>query len=510
MPDTRPNILFLMSDQHNYRCLGHREDGLPVETPTLDELAVGGTSFERTYTPSPLCVPARYCLLAGKNASEAGAWGHSYVLPPNVETLPETLSNAGYTTCLQGKMHLGGSRQYVGFDHRPYGDLTGLGGHQHEPPGPNTVNLDTYVTDVGVSKIPESMTQERRVNEESLAFLRRHDHEQPDDPWFLCASYCRPHWPRRAPKRFIDQYDPSVIPSPEITDGDASDHSLTKYLRQRYGTETMTHTESMYARAAYLACVDYLDEVIGDLLATLDREGFLENTIVVYTSDHGEMLGELRLWDKHTWHEDSTRVPLSIQVPGHLEGEIEPSQIATPVSLVDLYPTLCDLVDVEPPSDLSGHSLAESIQMGTEPDRGPVFVDYLSSAGDTELEYRMIRDLRYKYVQFRSLGDFFIDLEQDPDERDNRLYDPGKEGEPVLENLRQLADETIDFEAAAAQRREDERLIQEYALGTPKGTGNAYHLDNERIVDADTPLYHPQVLAEQPEEVFDDYPSNSK
>ncbi|RQH00778.1 sulfatase family protein [Natrarchaeobius oligotrophus] len=507
MSDDKPNVLFLLSDQHNYRCVSHRkEDGHPVRTPAIDSLATNGVYYSEAYTPSPLCVPARYCLLTGRHAPRASAWGHSYVLPPALETIPETFSDDGYETCLVGKMHLGGNRQYAGFDHRPYGDLTGKAGHQHEPPGPNNVNLTSYVNDVGVSEIPESMTQERRVNEESIAFLREHRASDPDRPWFLCASFCRPHWPRRAPKRFIDRYDAETVPRPDAVDGDASDHPLTNYLRNRYGTAEMTFDESMEARASYFACVDFVDEVIKDLLTTLENDGLLENTIVVYTSDHGDMIGEYSSWDKHIWHDESTRVPLSIQLPEHRSNGLPAKQVSTPVSLIDLYPTLCGLTNVARPNGLDGHDLSESIRSGEEPDREPVYVDYLTPLSNDDMEYRMIRDGRYKYVKFRTLSDFFFDLENDPHERTNILDDAGGKRASIRDQLSAAIEESLDFEAAVSSRQKADNLIGEHKLGCPEGTGNAYHLDSGRIVDADTPLYHPHVLAEDPNEVYDDYP----
>ena len=156
----RPNILFLLSDEHSFRFLGHRavaDGGEPVATPTLDRLAATGTVFTDAYCQMPLCTPSRICLLTGQGVQACGAWTNESVLRPKLPTLPGTFAEAGYETCLVGKMHLGGSRQFVGFQHRPYGDLTGKCGHQWEPIlSEDRTGMRVRTAQVGVTDIPES------------------------------------------------------------------------------------------------------------------------------------------------------------------------------------------------------------------------------------------------------------------------------------------------------------------------------------------------------------------
>ena len=133
---SRPNILFLLSDEHSFRFMGHvgeSDGGEPAHTPTFDRLAARGTVFTNSYCQMPLCTPSRICLLTGREVRGCGAWSNRSVLRPELPTLPGTLAEAGYETCLVGKMHLGGNQQFVGFRRRPYGDLTGKCGHQWEP-----------------------------------------------------------------------------------------------------------------------------------------------------------------------------------------------------------------------------------------------------------------------------------------------------------------------------------------------------------------------------------------
>jgi len=516
MPTDRPNILFLLSDQHAFRHFSHRDphgDGEPVHTPTFDRLAQSGTRLEQTYCPVPLCGPSRACVLTGKEAHKSNAWDNrNNVIPPHLDTLPGTLSDAGYETCLQGKMHLGGTRQFVGFDHRPYGDLTGEGGHQWEPPNPwnlETTDWSAFISESGITNIPESLLQEQNVVQETVSFLREHRHACTDRPWFLCASFSRPHWPRTAPRRHFERYWPDGVTQSKIgREGDAVDHPLTQRVREHYGVENATPEEELRARAGYFACVDYLDEIIGDLLNTLERDGFLKNTIIVYASDHGEAAGEHGVWDKRTWFEASLRVPLFIQLPEHRSGDLDPSTISTPVNLLDLFPTLCGLTGVEPPEELDGYDLSDAVRTGTEPERGPVFTDSLVSYPGEDLEYRMVRDGEYKYVQFADAPELLFDLGSDPQEQQNLAPDATGADAEALSRLRVLVEETIDFEEAR-RRREDSTLLKTYRNGGPKGTGNAYHFPDGRVIDADTPLYHPHVIAEDPEAVFDDYPSTT-
>lgn len=515
MSSERPNFLLLLSDQHSFRYLGHRESengGEPVRTPTFDELAASGVSFERTYCAMPLCTPSRLCLLTGRNVRNAGAWGNWSVLRPDLDTLPMTLSNAGYETCHLGKMHIGGNRQYAGFDHRPYGDLTGGAGHQFEPPGTELYEWDprSFVTDVGVTDIPESLLQEHNIARETLAFLREHRHRNPDQPWFLCASFSRPHWPRTAPRRFVERYWPEgVTPPPVGHEGDSATHPLSEFARERFDLEGLTDEEIMKARAAYFACVEFLDEIIGDLIASLNRDGFLDNTVVIYTSDHGENAGEHGLWDKRVWTDASTRVPLFIETPEHRSGDVETATVSIPVSLIDLYPTICDVADVDPPADLDGTNLSKAVYSGADPDRGPVFIDHLDAVADDRFRYRAVVDGAYKYVGFTGAPDLLFDLDADPLERINLAPDGEGRDADALERLEAVARESMDFEAAVQARRQDESLHEDYPLRVPKGTGNAYQLGDGRIVDADTPLYHPHVLVEHPAVVFDDYPAGN-
>jgi choline-sulfatase len=508
MASQRPNVLFLLSDEHSFRFMGHcpeERGGEPALTPTFDRLAAGGTVFTDAYCQMPLCTPSRLCILTGQEVREAGAWTNESVLRPELTTLPETFANAGYTTCLVGKMHLGGSRQFVGFQHRPYGDLTGKCGHQWEPiTDDNRQGMRVRTSHAGVTGIPESQIQDHIVCHESVAWLREHKAANPDAPWFLCASFSRPHFPLTAPRRWIDHYATRTTEPKVPASGDAFDHPMSAGMRQGFKADDISHDEMMRARTAYFACVSYLDEVIGDLMLRLDADGLLDNTIIVYTTDHGEMAGEHGVWWKNGWYEACTRVPLIVSLPEQRNGQIPAREVPTPVALVDLFPTLCGLAGHDAPDGLAGRSLAAAARDGAALEDRPVFTDALQPRWSAGTEFRSIRWKTWKYVVFRDAPPLFFDLASDPGEQVD-LIDAPLEGDALAarEYLAGVAAESIDFAAAECERKErDGGLRQTYAQNLPPSTGNLYLMPDGRLLNGDDLLYHPTVIAERPEDAF--------
>jgi len=509
----RPNILFLLSDEHSFRFLGHRgpaDGGEPIDTPTFDRLARQGTVFTDAYCQMPLCTPSRLCLLTGTEVRRCGAWTNEAVLRPQLDTLPKTLAAAGYETCLVGKMHLGGNQQFVGFRHRPYGDLTGKCGHQWEPVGdPRRRGMRARTTEAGITGIPESLIQDEVVCHETVAWLREHRHARGSRPWFLCASFSRPHFPLTAPRRHFERYWPDGVTQPLVpAGGDAYDHPMSAGMRRGFQAEAIERPEMMRARAAYFACVSYLDEVLGDLLLRLEAGGFLDETVVVYTTDHGEMAGEHGVWWKNGWYEGCTRVPLIFSLPAQRRAAAPAARWRTPVALTDLYPTLCALAGAEPPAGLNGTDLSPGVRGEGEPPERPVFCDNLIPRWGEGTEFRMIRWRNWKYVRFRNAAPLMFDLAAAPAEQHD-LIRRGCDGQAAEARayLAKLADDSIDFDAAERERTErDGDLHETYKQDVPRSTGNLYLMPSGRLVNADDPLYHPTVIAERPEDAFGDWP----
>ena len=510
---SQPNILLLFSDEHSFRCMGHvpeSEGGEPVHTPTWDRIASQGAVFSDAYCAMPLCTPSRITLLTGKEVRRSGAWGNTSVLRPELDTLPRTLADAGYATCLVGKMHLGGRLQFVGFQHRPYGDLTGKTGHQWEPiDDPENHGMRVRTAKAGVTGIPESLIQDQVVCHESVAWLREQRHAHPEQPWFLCASFSRPHFPLTAPQRHLDRYWPDGVTEPRVpAGGDAYDHPMSVGMRKGFRADAIDHDEMMRARAAYFAGVSYLDEVLGDLFARLEADGLLENTIIVYTTDHGEMAGEHGVWYKNGWYEACTRVPLIFSLPEQRRGDAPSQRYRVPVSLVDLYPTLCALAGADAPSDLDGRDLSPALAGGEIDPDVPVFCDALGARWGAGTEFRAIRWRHYKYVAFHDAPPLLFDLAADPGEQRNLIRrERTPEDEAARKYLSRVADESIDFDAAVWERTvRDGSLREAYAQHLPPSTGNLYLMPSGRLVNADDTLYSPTVIAEEPKDAFDDGP----
>lgn len=500
----RPNILFLLSDEHSFRFMGHvtpEEGGEPVDTPVLDRLARQGVRFTDAYCQMPLCTPSRMSMLTGLQVRRCGAWWNEVVLRPELVTLPQVLGDAGYQTCLLGKMHLGGTNQFAGFQHRPYGDLTGMTGHQWEPldsekTGPYAMRFRTE--QAGVSEIPESQIQEHLVAEEGLAFVREQQSREPHTPWFLCLSFSRPHFPLTSPQRHFQRYWPRRVTPPKVgAGGDAYDHPMSKGMRQGFKADQISLEEMMKARAGYFACVSYLDEIIGDLLVRMEQAGILDNTIIVYTSDHGEMAGEHGVWWKQGWYEACTRVPLIISLPQQRNRQMPAKALSTPVALVDLLPTLAGLAGAVCPEGLDGIDLSGSLTGDAPLPVRPIFCDNLTPRWGRGTEFRMIRLEGYKYVRFREAPPLLFDLTEDPGEQVNLCLNPAGPAKEALETLERIAGETMDFNQAENERLvRDGKLAEQYALELPPSTGNLYLMPSGRLVNAEDTLYRPTVILE--------------
>ncbi|MBT5876902.1 MAG: sulfatase-like hydrolase/transferase, partial [Candidatus Latescibacteria bacterium] len=286
--------------------------------------------------------------------------------------------------------------------------------------------------------------------------------------------------------------------------GDAFQHPMSVGMREGFQVDDIPKDEALHARAAYFGGVSYLDEVIGDLLVRLDSDGLLDNTIIVYTSDHGEMAGEHGVWWKNGWYEACTRVPMIISLPGQRSGAAQADHCSVPVGLVDLFPTLCGLAGVETPPGLDGVDLS-GVAAGRSdaPDR-PVFCDNLIPRWGEGTEFRMIRWRQYKYVVFRDAAPLFFDLKADPGEQDNLIgHTLNVEASAALEHLQSVAAHTMDFDEAQRDRElRDGDLRETYRQSIPESTGNLYHMPSGKLISAEDTLYSPTIIDHDGSEAF--------
>ena len=377
----RPNILLVMTDEHGAQFAGTY--GHPfIATPAMERLAREGTTFDAAYCNNPLCVPSRLSFMTGRYTHRCGGWDNATPLGVDAVTWPYLLRAQGYEVALSGKMHLIGPDRLHGFERQLAVDLhAGLvhpvyrwadGVPEATEPWPGVVRTGSRVpehgrrfnaeadvespmeqaVDTGPGTTPEIEADDLAV-ERAIDFLRVR--APTDAPFALCVGLIAPHFPFVVPEPFFSQYFPEHADLPDLPPGhlDALPAAAQR-LRRAFGFWGYTDQQVRRARAAYYGLVSYADSKIDALLDVLDQTGLAENTIVVHTSDHGELVGEHGLWRKMSFYEQSARVPLQIRWPGRgAPGQ----RVAACTSLVDLTATLVEAAGAD--SDgLDGRSLA--------------------------------------------------------------------------------------------------------------------------------------------------------
>lgn len=490
----QPNVLVILTDQHSASVAGFAGDSA-ARTPNLDKLAAKSVRFTNAISPSPLCTPARMCLLTGKEANRCAAWQNHWAIFPEHITWPAHFAANGYRTCLVGKMHFGGRDQMQGFQDRPYGDLRHGLGHQPDP-------IDQFpgysgARSAGITEIPESLLQENVVTREALAYILEHESREPDAPWFVCASYSRPHPPFTAPGRYIRASEGKVPMPPD--GNDLPSEPYAKRLSDRYAD--LTRDETRLAREAYYACVEFVDHCIGELLDGLGNAGALDNTIVVYTSDHGEMGGSHGIWAKTVYYESSVAVPMLIKPPGGVGG----AAVDHPASLIDLYPTTCALAGIPIPEGLDGVDLSPSVR------------DPLSAAAPREIRFslfclygqaiaypapvpedkpdfawRLARTRDLKLVEIEGGQTLLFNLKDDPHERTNLANDARHAAE--RRRLHDALESQLGWSEIHRHLALDRERLKQFKSGERPTTPNQYRLPDGRIFDAEGDLYEARWL----------------
>ncbi|OYD83666.1 choline-sulfatase [Azospirillum brasilense] len=427
-----PNILFIMADQMAAPALPFH--GHPVvKTPNLSRLAAEGVVFDNAYCNYPLCAPSRFALLAGRLPSAIGAFDNAAEFASSVPTFVHHARAAGYRTCLSGKMHFVGADQLHGFEERLTTDVypADFGWTPDWGNGALAYDWSHHMASV-VEAGPCHRSLQIDFDEETAhqAVQKIYDYGRTAAntadraPFLLAVSFTHPHDPFNCLPEHWNLYDHAAIdlPSvPPIPPEQLDPHSRRLHHMDGLHRYDLTEERVRTARHAYYGSISYVDGLVGRLLTALERAGLAEDTIIVFTGDHGEMLGERGMWYKMTFFEWSSRVPLLVHAPGRWA----PGRVSAPVSHVDLFPTLLDLFGdrAPPPVDpLDGTSLMPLLD-GAKPDGNrSVFAEYL---GEGALEPAfMVRQGRYKYVVCGGDPAQLYDLEADPRELVNRAGDP--------------------------------------------------------------------------------------
>lgn len=429
MSDERPNLLVIMSDQHRHDamgCAGHPH----VQTPTLDVLAARGTRFTHAYCNNPICVPSRLSFLSGKTTNQIGVWSLSDELRSDELTWPALLGAGGYDTAISGRMHHWWADKLHGFHRRVCGEnkmRIASGTYElYEPGSRRDEQMAVFQRSIKNGLQPGETGEgphagwrgDREATDGAIQYIEQ-EAGATGAPWALCVGYLCPHSPLRFPAEYYDRYrDTPVDDIPPFDD--ALPEIWRQFARTTGYDQPMDQETAALAIRAYYAMVTYVDDLVADIVAALDRTGYLDNTIIVYTTDHGEMLGERGLWYKNQLLESAIRIPMIAAGPGIVSGAT-PDQL---VSLMDLFPTFRDLCDAPSWNEVPGRSLAPLLRGESAPglsDR-PVFIEYADYGIGQPAA--CIRRRNLKLVAARNFDSVLFDLDIDPGETTNRYNDP--------------------------------------------------------------------------------------
>jgi len=409
----RPNIVFICSDQHNARFMG--PGGHPLaQTPNLDRLASSGVTFTSTYCGNPVCVPARASMMTGMFPSDVGSYCNSTPFDGRVPTWANLLRDQGYYCWATGKLDLS--------EGRDYGFVESKTDHLHSS-APDVTSLFRRPLCYRVDKLNQFKGEFRirtrgdeQLVQDAVTFFRQ-DLPRVRQPWAVYIGLINPHPPFVAHEKYRMLTPVQSITLPNIPPGHLNNmHVAFRLMRNFYLTpNAIPEADVRSARAAYLALVKELDESIGRLLDEID----LNNTLVVYTSDHGEMLGEHGLWFKNVLLEDSVRVPLIMAGAGLPQAK----RIDTPVTHADLAATLIDFAGAARPARMRGRSLLP-LMRGSPGDHPGYAYSESHSEGNCTGSF-MIRKGEWKYVYFSWHDNLLFNLKQDPGELENLSGKPG-------------------------------------------------------------------------------------
>jgi choline-sulfatase len=417
---SRPNILILQADQLTagaLPCYG----GKVARTPNIDALAASGVVFDSFYTNSPLCAPSRFSMMSGQLPSRIGAYDNAADFAADVPTFAHYLRASGYQTALSGKMHFCGPDQLHGFEERlttdiypaDYGWTPDWTRFEDRPGWYHTMDS---VTQAG----PCTRTNQVDFDDEVVFAARQKlfDIARGKDkrPFCLVVSMTHPHDPYTTPQEYWDRYEDSEIDMPRVSMPVDQLDPHSRRVRHVIGLGLQTPTERQVrdARRAYYGSIAYVDDQIGRLVATLKEARLEDDTIVIVTSDHGDMLGERGMWFKMTFFEGGCRIPLIVHAPGRFAAH----RVHECASLVDLLPTLAELGQGAAPglaAEIDGHSLVPALDGAAGP--GEVLGEYLGESAIAPIV--MIRRGSLKFVHCPVDPDQLYDLASDPDERIN-------------------------------------------------------------------------------------------
>ncbi len=441
-----PNILWICTDQQRFDTI-HALGNECIRTPNIDGLIAEGVAFTRCYSQSPVCTPSRAAFLTGRYPRTTRCRQNGQKIPDDEVLVTRMLADVGYDCGLAGKLHLSACEPRVcdyeeriddgyrvfHWSHHPNPDweanayiqwLEGKGQSWDDLYHPQRGHFETW------AGVPAEYHQTTWCAEKAVEFMN----EDRDGPWLFSLNCFDPHHPFDPPQEYLDRYDPDDMPMPLWQPGELDNKPSFQQIDHRgaYGGKGITPTrladrEQREIVAAYYAMVELIDDQVGRLLRALEDSGQRENTIVIFTSDHGEMLGDhgILLKGPH-FYEGAVHVPLVVSWPGHLQAGLQSDAL---VELVDLAPTLLDACGMDLPTRMQGRSLLDICTGGADPHshKDSVYCEYYNAmpGHGRAAQATMLFDGRYKLVAFHGTdqGELY-DLETDPHEFNNLWEHP--------------------------------------------------------------------------------------
>jgi arylsulfatase A-like enzyme len=407
------NILFLMSDQHAPDVMGAYGDAC-AHTPALDGLAKSGMSMRNTYCQNPVCVPSRNSILLGRYCHSTGVIANSSRSPRDMKSFTQHLREQGYRSGCFGKLHVHG-RSDLDWD-----DLDETGGHNYvKEKGENLILSGTLNGNKRLGAAldyPIEHTAEWLAKENSIKFMRKNR----DRPWVMQCSMHKPHPSFQPPRQYWDAVDRNSLAIPEYPKDDLADcHPLLWQRMEQRILDKITREQVLDGIQGYYGNVAFCDAMFGEVLQELDRLGLRDDTLIVYTSDHGEMLYYHRLWTKFTFFEQSVRVPLILSYPELIPAGGESKAL---IEQVDLFPTFMNMLGFDTPDTVQGTSFLPTLTGERNTHKNIVRSEHrfgtVKSGGMVMV--RMQYDGRYKLIDNgRKMKPELYDLQEDPREITN-------------------------------------------------------------------------------------------
>lgn len=424
-----PNILVIMADQMAPQALPVYGHDL-VKAPHISRLADDGVVFDNAYCNFPLCVPSRMSMMAGRLAHNIGSWDNAMEMPAAVPTMAHYLRSVGYSATLAGKMHFIGPDQMHGFGDRVSTDVypsnfawtpDWIEGETYRPTG---INMRAVV-DAGICVRSLQIDYDDEVEHAGLQKIHDLARFSDGQPFFLTVSFTHPHSPFVTTQKYWDLYDHDAVDMPMVPPIPVEElDEFSRWLHYAHAAEKHTVTEEHVrtARHAYYGMCSYIDDKVGRIIDTMTETGLLDDTVVVFTADHGEMLGERGMWFKQAFFEQSTRVPLIVRYPKAFSA----GRVDKLVSLVDLIPTFMDVATdgnaPEPVSPLDGNSLTGLMSGDDSGWDNRVISEYTGEG--VIAPCRMIRCDDTKYIYTHGHPGMMFNLADDPLELENLVGRP--------------------------------------------------------------------------------------